>query len=208
MTVDVTLPGLQQQADALGLWLSGAFHEGDSTVVLISPGPDFWPRFTAAPEYNDGAPEPMDRWSARVIGTWAARLGATALFPFGDTPAPFMAMAQASGRAWSSPVHLLVHDAAGLMISYRGALRLSGRLALPAPTPRPCDSCAKPCLDACPIGALGGKGYDVPACQTYLRRPEGATCLSQGCAVRRACPLSQTHGRKAEQSAFHMRAFL
>ncbi|MBS0563260.1 MAG: ferredoxin, partial [Proteobacteria bacterium] len=135
-------------------------------------------------------------------------LGAAAVFPFGGPPhRPFFQWALRSGRAFASPVRLLVHDRAGLMVSYRGAIAL--REALPAtPAPNPCTSCTdKPCLSACPVGALGGQGYDLAACHAFLDRPEGGDCLSSGCAVRRACPLSQAYGRLPEQSAYHMRLF-
>ncbi len=203
----MTLTDLEAGAKARALWVSGVFHDGADTVAMLSPAADFWARFIDDPEYNDGAPDPMDRWSARVIGAWAADLNAQALFPFGPDASPFLAMARASGRAHSSPVHLLVHDMAGLMISYRGALRIAGHLALPAPPPAPCPTCTRPCTTACPIGALTTAGYDVPACRAYLHSDAGAECLKNGCLVRRACPAGLTHVRLKEQSEFHMRAF-
>lgn len=181
--------------------------DGTGTVVLVGPdGGRMWPVFAAAPEFSDGAPDPLDRWSKRVIRPLAGPLGAR--FP-SDGPAfpPFVAWALRSGRAHLAPVNLLVHDLAGLMVSYRGALLLSERLS-PDPRPAPCDSCAdRPCLTACPVGAMGSKGYDIDACKTYIR-PGGTGCLEQGCQVRRACPVSRASGRPEAQSAFHMRAFL
>ena len=114
-----------------------------------------------------------------------------------------------SGRAFASPVTLLVHDGAGLMVSYRGAIALPGRVDLPAPpAASPCDGCAaKPCLSACPARALDVRGYDVPACHAFLDMADGADCLSGGCIVRRACPISHAYGRLPEQSAYHMRLF-
>ena len=102
---------------------------------------------------------------------------------------------------------LLVHARRGLLVSYRGALALAERLALPPPAARPCDGCAAPCLAACPVGALGAGGYDVPACHGWLDTACAAgDCLDGGCAVRRACPVGQ--GMRPEaQSAFHMAAF-
>lgn len=201
------------------LFVSGAFHllaqdglpENYRTLVLLSPDePGFWARTTAAPEWADGRADPLDRWSARVIGALALDLGAKAHFPFGGPPhLPFTRWALRSGRAWTSPVTLLVHDRMGLFASWRGALAFEAKLDLPAPpADPPCASCAgKPCLTACPPRALTGAGYDVPACHGFLDRAEGETCLSGGCAVRRACPCSQSYGRVTEQSAYHMRLF-
>jgi hypothetical protein len=139
----------------------------------------------------------------------ACDLGAKALFPFGGPPwRPFYAWALRSGRAWASPVRLLVHDRAGLMISYRGAIALRSRIALPAPLAEPpCAGCARPCLGACPVGALGPEGYDVPACRAHVASPEGAACRTGGCRVRMACPPAAAFGLPEAQRAHHMEAF-
>ncbi|MRU15154.1 ferredoxin [Roseovarius sp. A21] len=183
--------------------------EGIGTLVLLGPRPPgFWPHFTTSAEYTDDQPDPLDRWSKRVITKLAQDLGAEAFFPFDGPPwQPFVQWAIDSGRAHVSPVGLLIHDEAGLMISYRGALGFTQNIALPEPPPSPCDACTdRPCLSACPVDALTPHGYDVAACKTDLDRA-GNDCLARGCAVRRACPVSQSHGRTEGQSAFHMRAF-
>lgn len=209
------LPQIAEAAQAAGLDIFGGVSNADSlppgiaTLILLGPlEPGFWPRFTATPEYGDGQPDPLDRWSSRVIGTLAAQLGAQAFFPFGGPPwQPFTGWARDSGRAHISPVGLLVHDTAGLMISYRGALGFAHAIDLPPPAPNPCTTCSdRPCLTACPVDAFSPQGYDVAACKADLGRT-GNDCLTRGCAVRRACPVSRTHGRVESQSAFHMRAF-
>lgn len=180
---------------------------GTRTLLLIGPGgAGYWPHLTAQPEW-DGVADPVDRWSRRVIGRLACDLGAKALFPFGGPPYhPFYQWALRSGRAWESPVRLLVHDEQGLWVSFRGALALKQAVEVPRGT-RPCDTCAAPCLSACPAGALGAAGYDVPACHGFLDTGAGVECLGGGCLVRRACPVSQGYARMPEQSAYHMRQF-
>lgn len=214
-----TLAAIAAAAAAHRLSVFGTFHAGEGdglppstgTLVMLGPEePGFWPHLTSQPEWRDGRADPVDRWSSRVIGALADRLAGTALFPFGGPPYhPFYQWALRTGRAWPSPVTLLVHDRAGLMVSYRGAIALPDRLDLPEP-PRqsPCLSCAgQPCRTACPASALTEGGYDVPACHRFLDTAEGVGCLSFGCAVRRACPLSRAYGRLPEQSAYHMRLF-
>ena len=216
--MSITLDAIDGLAAAEALFVAGAFHpaeddglpDGTGTLLLLAPRePGFWAHLTAAPEWQDGGPDPSARWSRRVIGRLACALGGKAHFPFTGPPyRPFYSWALRSGRAWPSPVQLLVHDRMGLFASYRGAIALPERLALPAAPPRPCDSCqGRPCLSACPAGALGGAGYDVAACHGFLDTPAGGDCLSQGCAVRRACPASRGYGRLAEQSAYHMGLF-
>ena len=182
---------------------------GDGTLFLLGPHePGFWHHVTAQSEFKDKAPNPLDRWSKRVIDAMAAALGGTAAYPFGAPLRPFMTWALRSGRAWSSPVGILVHNQAGLMVSYRGAI------ALPVETQntedlRPCDRCTdQPCRTACPASALTPAGYDVPACHTFLDTPPGTEiCLAKGCAVRRSCPAGAGYGRIEAQSAYHMRLF-
>jgi len=182
--------------------------KGTRAVLMLGPAAGFWPHLTAQAEW-DGQPDPIDRWSRRVIGHLACDLGAKALFPFGGPPwHPFHQWALRTRVVWESPVRLLVHGQQGLMVSFRGALALKQALDLPVPPPSPCHTCAdKPCLTACPPRALTGAGYDVPACRAYLDTAPGQDCLSQGCAVRRACPVSQRYDRMPEQSAWHMARF-
>ncbi|WP_071673198.1 ferredoxin [Nioella nitratireducens] len=207
---------IRQRAARHHLDIFGAFHAGTDdgcapgTLIMLSPlEPGFWAHVTAEPELTDGAPDPIDRWSSRIIGGLADTLGGAAHFPFDGPPyAPFIAWAKRTGRAWASPVGMLVHDTAGLMISIRGAILLPGRIDLPpAPAVSPCAGCAQHCLTACPIGALGSEPYDVPACHAYLDTPQGADCLTGGCLVRQICPVSQRFGRDAAQSAHYMRHF-
>ena len=184
---------------------------GTRTLILLSPDePGFWPAFTASEEYRDGAPDPMDRWSRRIIGSWADQIGAPPLYPFGGPPFhAFIAWALASGHVHQSPVGMMVHPTAGLFLSFRGALALRDAIDLPPPVPSPCDSCAtRPCLTACPVAALGPDGYDVPRCKAYLRDTPGNDCMSEGCRARRACPNGRAHGRVPAHSAFHMTHFL
>ena len=210
---------LSQDAEARHLRILGGFHPGPeddvpqsfATMLLIGPAePAFWPVFQKSAEYSDGAPDPLDRWSKRVLSTWAAGLDGMAFFPSDGPPyAPFIAWAKATGRVHNSPAGILVHDEAGLMVSFRGALALRDHIALPPAPPSPCINCeGRPCLSACPIGALAeGKEYDVPACHDWLDRDNTRDCMTRGCAVRRACPVSQRYGRTEAQSAFHMRSF-
>ena len=212
----LTLAGLQARLAPHFLQVLGSFQpdanddmpEWVASVVMLGPAePGFWPHLTSQSEWADGQPDPMDRWSRRVIGGLACDLGGKAWFPFGGPPYhPYYRWALRTGQVWESPVRLLVHATQGLMVSFRGALALRSQIDLPA-SPKPCDTCARPCLSACPADALTGAGYDVPTCHDFLNQPQGADCLSSGCHVRRACPVSQAYARLPEQSAYHMSRF-
>ena len=195
------LGGFHPESDEAG------FPAGTQTLLLIGPAePGFWAQVREKADWSQA--DPIDQWSRQVIGSIACDLQAKALFPFGGPPYhPFYAWALRSGRVWESPVKLLVHEGQGLMVSFRGALALKERVAVPVPAARPCDNCAKPCLAACPAGVLTGAGYDVPGCHDFLDKAAGNDCLSGGCLVRRACPVSQAYARLPEQSAYHMSRF-
>lgn len=209
------LAGLQALALCERLSLFGALATcpedgiGTGTLALLGPAePGFWRHIRQSPEFRDGKADPMDRWSLRVISALAREMGGTALFPFGTPVRPFFSWALRSGRAWQSPVALLVHDTAGLMVSYHGAVLLPGACPKQPEPPSPCAGCAtQPCRSACPAGALTGAGYDLDTCHAYLDTGPGAVCMSQGCEVRRACPISKNYGRSEEQSAYHMSRF-
>lgn len=216
----MTYAQLEQAALARCLTVLGGFYPGPDdgapkgckTLLLLGPDePAFWPHLRAAPEGQDGLPDPVDRWSARVIGDWAADMqGAQALFPFGGPPhLPFFQWATRTGRLHPSPILFLVHDRAGLFVSIRGALALRDKIDLPAPPPSPCVTCTdRPCLSACPVNALSLQKYDVPLCKSHITTQDSAQCMTTGCAARRACPVSRRFGRLPAQSAYHMQRFI
>ncbi|RMF36020.1 MAG: ferredoxin [Alphaproteobacteria bacterium] len=216
----MSLAAIDAQARRAGLTVLGGLHPGPeetlpagtATLVILGPdGPRFHPVFAAAPEAGDGRPDPVDRWSRRVVGEMAASLGADCLFPFDGPPwPPVIRWLRETGQCWLSPVGMLVHARMGLWVSVRGLLALRARLDLPVPpAASPCESCAgQPCLTACPVGAFATGSYDVPACTAHLKGAGRGTCLAAGCAVRHACPVGQDEAPPPEQAALHMRAFL
>ena len=201
------------------------------TLVLVgNAGPALWRAFAASPEFGPESgtlPDPLNRWSARVIGELAAAWGARALYPFGGPPhLPFVAWAKRAEPVAESPLGILIHPDYGLWHAYRGALAFAEALDLPprAERPRPCDACAdRPCLSACPVGAFSPAGtdvadpgvagpnvadYDVSACANHLASPAGADCMAEACRARRACPIGREYLYAPEQAAFHMVHFL
>lgn len=216
---------IREHVEASGLVARGGFHPcadeavpalGDGrparTVVLVgNVGDTLWPVFSASPEAGDGQPDPLDRWSRRVIGAIAAELGGTACLPNDGPPwPPFVAWARRAEPVTESPIGILVHPDYGLWHAYRGAILLDRAIALPAPDrrPPPCDACPdQPCRRACPVGAFGAGGYDVTACTDFLSGGQGARC-GGGCLARRACPVGQQYNYPREQQALHLDAFL
>jgi hypothetical protein len=181
-------------------------------VLAGMAGRQGWSAFAASPEARDGADDPLDRWSRRVIEALAGELGAKAFFPFGGPPyLPFQQWARRAEPVHPSPIGVLIHPRYGLWHSYRGALGFGEALSVPEPVvvPSPCESCSgRWCLKTCPVGAFSAGGYDVAACAGHVKSAAGADCLEAGCLARRACPVGAQHAYGAEQANFHMRAFL
>jgi hypothetical protein len=221
-----TLDEISRGWTGLGLVLRGAFHPtlrdappafADGvpvgTLVLLGwTGGDQWPFFARSPEALDGAPDPLNRWSKRVIDALAAELGAAAFYPFGGPPwLDFQSWALKAEPVHRSPLGLLIHPEWGLWHSYRGALGFRQRLDLPprAEGASPCESCsARPCLSACPVSAFSADDpYDHSACYRHVEGA-GEDCRNHACAARRACPVAPEKRYSEEQASFHMKAFL
>ncbi|HJV88152.1 MAG TPA: hypothetical protein VJ698_21965 [Noviherbaspirillum sp.] len=224
---DLRLSRLNTELAAHGLALRGAFAvRGDDAVPQIrdgvpaatlalvgNVGSSMWPQFATSPEYRDGAPGPLDRWSRRIGDAVATHCGASALYPFGGPPHhPFLRWAARAEPTHPSPLGLSIHPVFGLWHAYRFALafdRLPDDLDAAPEHASPCLDCiAQPCLDACPVGAFTGTDYLVSRCAAHLRATPDGDCMRLGCAARHACPVGAPFRYNPDHAAFHMRAFV
>jgi len=204
--VEDALPALPAGQTAAVVWMVGV------------TGSDFWPFFKASSFYQDGQPDPLDRWSQAIGSELANQWGGMALFPFDGPPYhPFQRWATRAEPLQASPLMLRIHPEFGLWHAYRFALALPVALPddLPAFTHVPamarsdlCLTCdGQPCLSACPVQAFTSAAYQVDACVAHLHSPDGGDCMQSGCRARRACPVGRDHTYEPEHAAFHMRAF-
>ncbi len=217
----MTLDGVKAAVEAAGLSFRGAFHleaddlpmgETAKTLVMLGLiGSKNWSGFTGSPEYRDGKPHPLDRWSHRVISALAREMEARAYFPFTAPLMPFIKWAHKAEPVHQSAMGMMIHPDFGLWHAWRGALAFEALFDLPArdERPSPCDFCTdKPCLSACPVDAFDGTGaFNVRACGSHIRSQLGEPCVSRGCLARRACPIGKKHQYTSEQAMFHMRSF-
>lgn len=182
-------------------------------VLIGNAGSSIWHAFEASPEFADGRPDPMDRWSRRIGLAVAAELDAQAVFPFEGPPyPPFLEWAKSAGSAFPSPIAMFIHPDYGLWHAYRFALRLNVPFSdqPPAdPARSPCLSCRdQPCLSACPVDAFSEASYHVDRCVGFLHADDTSDCTRRGCAARRACPVAKPFHYLPAQARFHMEAFL
>lgn len=204
----------QNDVDDLTRPISQLSDKTNLVIALVGNiGSSYWPWFTATPEYSDGLPHPLDRWSKRVASQIASELDVSPLFPSDGPPYwPFQPWATRAQGLSPSPLGLLIHPEYGLWHAYRFALILSADEILPesaALTDSPCISCAaQPCLHTCPVQAFTASGYDVPKCAEYLKNNLSADCNQQGCQARLSCPVGETYRYVDAQHLFHLRAFV
>ena len=176
-------------------------------------GSTFWPHFKASPFFNDGLPDPLDRWSRAIGEELAARFSGRTLFPFDGPPYhPFQRWADRAEPTQSSRMMLRIHPEHGLWHAYRFALALptapAHNTSLPTPAPDLCAACnGQPCLQACPVGAYTGESFLLEVCANHLHSGQGAQCMQGGCLARRACPVASDKRYSQEHAAFHMQAF-
>jgi hypothetical protein len=197
---------LEQRLREYGLYLRGitrlnpdelesyGFPVDRAAIALVGNiGSSYWPLFSESPEYDDGAADPLDRWSRRVAETVAAEFSLQPVYPFEGPPYyPFQRWAQRAEALEQSPIGVMMHPEFGLWHSYRFAI----------------DCSDKPCLRRCPVDAFDGSGYDVEACAGYLRQMPLAECHALGCLARYACPVAPGLRYVPEQGRFHLQAFL
>lgn len=183
-----------------------------SLLLIGSTGPSVWPELSRSPEAKDGKPDPLDRYTRRVLADIAALEGFDAAFPFEGPPYhPFQQWAKRCGGFSQSPMGVLAHHAYGPWTGFRAAFLSAAPLTGEPATASagPCETCAgKPCITACPAGALSLEaGYDVPGCREHLKANPSADCWS-GCLARRACPYGVEHHQAPANARFHMESFI
>ncbi|MEP3277892.1 MAG: hypothetical protein ABJN26_17700 [Stappiaceae bacterium] len=208
-----------------GLLLLAGFHPdpGDKlpdavpgmptrTVFLVgNAGSVMWPVFCKEWQAFESS-DPLDHWTEQVMGEIATGFRMGVVYPFKGPPYyPFQNWALRAGGVSKSPLGVLVHPLYGPWFAYRGALLSPNRinLSVEATEKGPCDTCEdKPCLNACPAGAVSlERGYDVPACRAYLKREPASHCQER-CNARLACPFGKPFRYTSDHARFHMEKFL
>jgi ferredoxin len=206
-----------------GLFLRGVLHvdtdgpqmatgERARTVVLIGNiGGSMWSSFSAWRQREGaGLEHPLDAWSEIILRPIANSISGEAWFP-SETPwKPFQQWAMRAEGLKASPLGILIHPVHGLWHGYRGAIGLAERIgeATVAFDHHPCDHCPdKPCMAACPAGAITESGFGYAECRGHLASPDGQTgCMMGGCLSRAACPVGAEHRYPLQQLRFHMQA--
>jgi hypothetical protein len=210
--LNVLLPLAPVDFDAVAgpLRLADLLAGAGGALLVGSGGPAFFDRFAGAWEAGDGAPDPLDRYTARVVPAVVdATLGPLGArhavhFPFGVRPLiPFQRLGRRAGLGGPGPLGLQIHPEFGPWWAYRALIVLDRALPAVDPPGDGCAGCDAPCVDACPAGAAARAGFAVAAC--HARRLTAEPCRLS-CAARIACVRGPAHRYRDEELAFHMRA--
>ena len=175
-----------------------------SLLLIGHRGSDCWPFFRASDEAQDGAPHPLDRWSARVIQAAAPNM--TFVSPSEGPPFPPLHALARGGALHPSPLGMLAHSEFGLWVAIRGLLLSDEPLPASAPQAAPAPADFAACFDACPVHAFDETGYKAQACARYLLEDRTRACWS-GCLARKACTRGSAQAYEASHAHFHMDAF-
>jgi hypothetical protein len=180
-------------------------------VVVGNGGAALWRAFRAAtPDLERAGRDSLDRFTRAAVEAAARDLGgARCHFPFDPaaTALDFQVLGELAGLGRRSLVGVLVHPEYGPWIALRAAVLVPWAVMAPRPADGfdPCPGCIeRPCIPACPVGAVGPDGWNVAACAAHRLADE--THCAPGCAARIECVYGRAHRPPADALAFHQLA--
>lgn len=176
-------------------------------ILVGHRGRRFW---AALQERGMHGAHPMDQFVTECIATWmeGPLHGHTwrQVFP-GPQAVGLQSLGRLAGWHHASPFWVGVHQDWGSWFAYRAVVLADTDLPLTPrlETPSPCDSCSeKPCIRACPAGALASAqtgAWQLRTCLDY-RKQEGSPCQDR-CLARNACPVGAAQRYDDAQISYH-----
>ena len=140
---------------------------------------------------------PIDEYSVRTVQSWLMQALPQArsrrVFP-GTQPIGLQRLGAIAGWHRAAPFMVGIDSVWGSWFAYRVAILTD--TALPASPPidngYPCDNCVdKPCISACPAGALASGSFNLAACNAGRLATDSHCALA--CLARNACPVGAEH---------------
>lgn len=143
--------------------------------------------------------DPIDEFSKARMHDFLAAYQHRLIYPSTDSIG-LQALGKLAGWHHASPFMVGINARWGSWYAYR-ALALADSdfpLTVPQDQPSPCITCdGKPCLAACPAGAVTAEAFSLGKCIAWRRQSQSPcreTCLS-----RLACPIAREHRYTPEQ---------
>jgi len=169
-------------------------HRYRQLILIGHGGTSLWEAVEASGMRSEN---PIDDFSVRTVERWfAEQFPDTArqiIYP-GDIPADLQALGRIAGWHHASPFMLGINADWGTWFAYRVVLLAATDLepTRPVEGKSPCARCAdKPCIAACPAGAMDGGSFALDKCIGY-RRQASSRCKAT-CVARISCPVGSAH---------------
>jgi hypothetical protein len=193
--------------------VSRLWPEARSAIVIGNGGAALWTAFREHcrhhPEWPR-RPDPLDRYTQATVEQVAVPLLGGAVtrviypFRFPEDPVAFVHLAECAGLGRRSLLGVVVHPVYGPWVALRAAILTPERLEAPRPAVGfdPCPTCTeRTCIAACPAGAVGAAGWDVPRCTAHRLGPE-ERCAPR-CHARYDCVIGREHRYPPDALAYH-----
>jgi len=181
-----------------------------SAIVFANGGTQFWECFVedirANPEHFTEHQHPVDDFVLRCIESVDSVPNHTRRWitcsEDSDVFLDFRVLAERVGLGHQSPVGLLIHPEYGLWVSMRMVLLTTEHLSHTVlSTVSPCTGCeTKPCINACPAGAVSISGWSVQKCASFHRE---STVCEGVCYSRMRCPVGSQYRHSKLQHLYH-----
>ncbi|HJV92806.1 MAG TPA: hypothetical protein VJ572_04970 [Azonexus sp.] len=173
-------------------------HRYRQLILIGHGGKAMWAAMKAA---GVAAEHPIDQFSLATTERWLGGLPHAIVYP-AETSVGLQALGKLAGWHHASPFMVGINEIWGSWYAYRVVL-LTASDFVPTPpqvTVSPCTRCQdKPCVAACPAGALNGDAFDLQKCIAYRKTP--ASRCKATCVARITCPVASDHRYSEEQIA-------
>jgi len=196
---------LPQRAAQLMLDSAVPLAEYRRLVLVGHGGRRMW---QALQERGMDTADPVDEYSATLtrqfIHDYLDGAPAHWLYPDTDYIIPLQQLGAAAGWSYPSPLGSGISPVYGVWFAYRTAFLTNADLPLlrEGAAPSPCMSCVdKPCITACPVGAVQPDAFDIAGCVSHRLRP--ASPCADRCLARMACPFFPQHRYSLAQIQYH-----
>ena len=173
-------------------------------LLLGHAGKALW---AAVSQAGVSGPDPIDDYTRQTVADWFATTlpghRYRIVYP-GTQPVALQQLGQLAGWHHATPFMLGIDASWGTWWAYRAVVLADTDFApFPAvdrsrPENHPCAPCAaKPCITACPAGAMADGSFALAKCVDDRRQPASACAYT--CLARLACPVGSAHRYDSEQ---------
>ena len=165
----------------------------------------FWEKLQ---EKGMSADDPVDQLSIQLtqqfIDHYLGHPACLLLYPLTQFMVPLTQLGELANWSHPAPIGQGINPEYGVWFAYRTAFLVNGRFPTVTnqPTTSPCHSCTeKPCITACPSGAVTQTNFDIFTCTDFRVEPE-SPCADR-CLARMTCPVAPEHQYTLPQIQYH-----